>query len=291
MAPRMIPIWIGKAMPVVTLLLVTLVSLPAESATKKAPPKGTGNPFDLLNGYWSGGGTVAPGKGNPEKVSCTVTYNVAGSAVTQNMRCASTDYKFNTASKLTYSGGKINGSWSETTYDAAGSVNGTAAGNTVQAIISGDKFSGRMSINVSGLSHTMHIVQVRPEIGLLSAGRERFASSLDLTRRRPSESIVSRERRRRADGNAHLGGSLCLCDSSNTQRCRTGPRKSLVALWAGALRNCNMDAESFRSQETKNAISRSRSIAQSCRYPVSKFVSKLMICNAKVRERPTIFRP
>ncbi len=36
------------------------------------------------------------------------------------MRCAGTDYKFNTSSKLTYSGGKINGSWSETTYDAAG---------------------------------------------------------------------------------------------------------------------------------------------------------------------------
>jgi hypothetical protein len=179
MAPRMIPNWIGKAMPIVTLLLVALVSLPAESAMKKAPPKGTGNPFDLLNGYWSGGRTVAPGKGNPEKVSCRVTYNVAGSAVTQNMRCASTDYKFNTASKLTYDGGKINGSWSETTYDAAGSVNGTAAGNTVQAIISGDKFSGRMSINVSGLSHTMNIVQFDPK-----SGSYRQAASVSLHRSR-----------------------------------------------------------------------------------------------------------
>ena len=78
MAPRLLPNWIGKVTPIVMLLLVALMSLPAESATKKAPPKGTGNPFDLLNGYWSGGGTVAPGKGNPEKVSCKVTYNVAG---------------------------------------------------------------------------------------------------------------------------------------------------------------------------------------------------------------------
>ena len=165
MAPRLLPNWVGKVTPVFALLLVALVSLPAEAATKKAPPKGTGNPFDLLKGYWSGGGTVAPGKGAPEKVSCKVTYNVAGSAVSQNMRCAGTDYKFNTSSKLNYSGGKISGSWSETTYDASGSVSGTAAGNTVHAIISGDKFSGRMSINVSGSSHSINIVQFDPKTG------------------------------------------------------------------------------------------------------------------------------
>ncbi len=177
MAPRMIPNWIGKATPVAMLLLVALISLPAESATKKAPPKGTGNPFDLLSGYWSGGGTIAPGKGNPEKVSCRVTYNVAGSAVTQNMRCAGTDYKFSTASKLNYSGGKISGSWSETTYDAAGSVSGTAASNTVHAVISGDKFSGRLSINVSGSSHTINIVQFDPK-----SGAYRQAASVSLHR-------------------------------------------------------------------------------------------------------------
>jgi hypothetical protein len=89
-----------------------------------------------------------------------------------------TDYKFNIASKLTYSGGKIDGSWSETTCDAAGSGSGTAAGDMVHAIISSDKFSGRMSINVSDSSHTI-IVQF-DQIGLLSAGRECFAASLGL---------------------------------------------------------------------------------------------------------------
>jgi hypothetical protein len=177
MAPRLLPNWIGKVAPIVMLLLVAFVSLPAESATKKAPPKGTGNPFDLLKGYWSGGGTVTPGKGNAEKVSCHVTYNVAGPSVSQNMRCAGTDYKFNTSSKLTYSGGKINGSWSETTYDASGSVSGTASGNTVHAVISGDKFSGRMSINVSGSSHTINIVQLDHK-----SGAYRQAASVSLHR-------------------------------------------------------------------------------------------------------------
>jgi hypothetical protein len=177
MGPRLLTNSIGKVMPVVVLLLVALLSLPAESATKKAPPKGTGNPFDILKGYWTGGGTVAPGKGNPEKVSCKVTYNVAGANISQNMRCAGTDYKFNTSSKFTYSGGKISGTWSETTYDASGSVSGSASGNTVHAVISGDKFSGRMSINISGSSHTINIVQLDHK-----SGAYRQAASVSLHR-------------------------------------------------------------------------------------------------------------
>ena len=177
MAPRLLTTLTAKVLPVAMLLLVALVPMPAESATKKAAPKGTGNPFDQLKGYWTGGGTVSPQKGGAEKVSCKVTYIVAGSAVTQNMRCAGTDYKFNTASKLNYSGGKISGSWSETTYDASGSVSGTATGNTVHARISGDKFSGRMSINVSGSSHTINIVQLDNK-----SGSYRQAASVSLHR-------------------------------------------------------------------------------------------------------------
>lgn len=173
MGPRLLSTLIGRVTPVAMLLLVALASMPAEAVTKKAAPavtkkaapKGTGNPFDLLKGYWTGGGTVTPMKGNAEKVSCKVTYTVAGSAVSQNMRCAGTDYKVNTSSKLTYSGGKISGSWNESTYSAAGSVSGTAKGNVVHARISGDKFSGRMSINVSGSRHTINIVQLDNKTG------------------------------------------------------------------------------------------------------------------------------
>ena len=178
MAPRMLPNWIGGVASVVTLLLVALLSLPSDAATKKAAPKGTGNPFDLLKGYWTGGGTIAPGKKtSPERVSCHVTYNVAGANVSQSMRCAGTDYKFNTSAKLTYSGGKISGAWSESTYDASGTVSGSAVGNTVHAVINGDKFSGRMSINVSGSSHTINIVQLDPK-----SGTYRQAASVTLHR-------------------------------------------------------------------------------------------------------------
>jgi hypothetical protein len=154
---------IGKAVPVLAFLLVAGFAAPGYSASPKAAaPKAaaaSGNPFDTLKGYWTGGGTVSPVNGKPEKVSCHVTYNVAGSAVQQTMRCAGTDYKINSSTKLTYNGGKISGSWSESTYDASGGVSGTAKGNTVHARISGDKFSGRMSINISGKGHSINIVQ------------------------------------------------------------------------------------------------------------------------------------
>lgn len=145
-----------KALPLAALILAASFASPAVTAA----PKATGNPFDVLKGYWTGGGTLTPTNGKAERVSCRVTYNVAGSAVSQNMRCAGTDYKLNTSAKLTYKGGKISGSWNESTYDANGGVSGTANGNTVHASISGDKFSGRMSINISGNGHSINIVQL-----------------------------------------------------------------------------------------------------------------------------------
>ena len=169
MAVRLQTTLSGRILPIAALLFVALLSAPVES--------GPGNPFDKLKGYWSGGGTVTPPKGQTEKVSCRVTYSVAGSAVTQNMRCAGTDYKFNTSAHLTYSGGRISGSWSETIYDASGSVSGTASGNTVNANISGNKFTGRMSINVSGSRHTISIVQLDKR-----SGSYRKAASVSLHR-------------------------------------------------------------------------------------------------------------
>ena len=119
MGLRLLSSFAGKLLLAATLALVALISSPAES--------GSGNPFDKLKGYWSGGGTVNPLRGNAEKVSCRVTYIVKGNSVAQNMRCAGTDYKFATRSKLTYKAGRISGSWSETTYSAAGSVSGASS--------------------------------------------------------------------------------------------------------------------------------------------------------------------
>jgi hypothetical protein len=41
-------------------------------------------------------------------------------------------------------------------------VSGSAVGNKVHTVISGAKFSGRMTINVAGSRHTITIVQLDP---------------------------------------------------------------------------------------------------------------------------------
>jgi hypothetical protein len=170
--PRLLPMTAG-VLPILLLLLVASVPVRSEPAAEKA----SGNPFDQLKGDWTGGGVVTPSKGGTEKVDCKVTYTVAGSAVTQSMLCSGNDYKFDAKTKFKYDGGKVTGSWNEATYDASGSVSGTAAGETVHARISGDKFSGRMAINVADGGHTINIVQLDPKSGVY-----RQAASMSLHR-------------------------------------------------------------------------------------------------------------
>jgi hypothetical protein len=85
MRPSSLADWIARITPVLALVLIALIALPAEAQKKRAV--GSGDPFDRLKGYWTGGGVVTPLKGNPEKVSCRATYTGAGSTVSQSLRC------------------------------------------------------------------------------------------------------------------------------------------------------------------------------------------------------------
>jgi hypothetical protein len=56
-------------------------------------------------------------------------------------------------------------------------VTGTAKDNTIHALITGDKFSGRMSIKVSDAGHEINMVQFNE-----SSGTYRLVTSLSLRR-------------------------------------------------------------------------------------------------------------
>jgi hypothetical protein len=128
------------------------VALPASAQS--------GDPFEVLKGEWKGGGTVTPMGGDPVKVVCKVTYDLAGATLSQNFRCAGQDTTIKTQTKMTDKDGKITGSWLETTYDRTGGLNGTTTDKTIHARISGDKFSGRMSVNLTDKGHTINIMQL-----------------------------------------------------------------------------------------------------------------------------------
>jgi hypothetical protein len=137
----------------------------------------TANPFEQLKGDWTGGGTVFPKDGEPVQVTCQAAYKPAGSNVTQTLRCTGNDYEIDTTLKLTDKGGKIKGSWNESVYDASGGVTGTTQDNLIHAVISGDKFRGRMSIKLTDGGHTINIVQFNDKSGTFQ-----LATSLSLHR-------------------------------------------------------------------------------------------------------------
>jgi hypothetical protein len=139
----------GKIMSAAAILLMALATTPAHSASLAS-----------LNGYWSGGGKITPLKGGAYKVSCRATYKVAGSNLTQNLRCAGGDYKFSSSFSVTMRGSRISGSWTESTYSASGRMSGTATASSIRAAISGDKFSGRMSVRISGSRQSIYIVEL-----------------------------------------------------------------------------------------------------------------------------------
>ncbi len=142
-----------------------------------ASPAAAGDPFDQLKGDWKGSGVVILDSGEKKKVDCTTNYKVAGGNVTQTLHCKGEDYEVNTLLKVTDKAGKIKGTWNESVYDASGSVSGTAKGDTIHALISGDKFSGRMSIKVTGDGHTINVIKLNAKTGTY-----RLATSLSLHR-------------------------------------------------------------------------------------------------------------
>src|SRR6478672_3802054 len=124
MGYRLSPSSPSKVLPFAALILAAAFAPSAQAADSRA----AGNLFEQLSGDWKGGGTVTPAKGDPMKVACKATYKVTGSTLSQNLRCAGTDY-------------------------------------TIHARISGDKFSGRMSINVSEAGPEINIVQLNEDTG------------------------------------------------------------------------------------------------------------------------------
>ena len=124
------------------------------------------NPLSQLSGEWKGGGTMTPMGGDPEKVSCKVSYQAKDAGLVQNLRCAGADTTIKTNTQMTYNAGKVSGTWTESTFDRQGGISGTAKGSLVHARITGDKFSGRMSISISGNGHTINIMQLDKGSGL-----------------------------------------------------------------------------------------------------------------------------
>ena len=117
------------------------------------------SPFAGFSGVWSGNGKVSLSDGSSERIRCRATYAVDGTgrALQQTLRCASDSYKFDLSSNVTSDGNNITGSWSETSRNIVGNLQGTAGGGQINVAVEAVGFSAHLTLRTNGNKQTVQI--------------------------------------------------------------------------------------------------------------------------------------
>jgi hypothetical protein len=112
----------------------------------------SGGPFAGMAGVWSGAGTVTFEDGSNERIRCRATYAVGagGNGLQLTLTCASDSYKFNLTSDITAQGSAIAGTWSETSRNINGNIEGRTGGGVVQVVANAPGFSANISLTTRG---------------------------------------------------------------------------------------------------------------------------------------------
>jgi hypothetical protein len=115
--------------------------------------------FNDFNGSWTGSGTLSLTSGNIESLKCKAYYTPQnkGQGLGVAIRCASASSALELRAALTAAGDKINGSWEERTYNAAGDVSGGFGDRQIDLAIKGGAFNGSMRVTMDGPSQKVAI--------------------------------------------------------------------------------------------------------------------------------------
>ena len=116
-------------------------------------------PFANYAGNWSGNGSITIAEGGTERIRCRGTYtaNNGGNNLHLSLRCASDSYKFELASDIAASGGRISGSWSEATRNINGDVQGSISDGQVTALVQTNGYAATFNITTRGNKQTVAI--------------------------------------------------------------------------------------------------------------------------------------
>jgi len=113
-----------------------------------------------MAGTWSGGGSVTLDDGSSERIRCRATYRVGGPNMTMSLTCASDAYKFNLAADVQAEGNALSGSWSETSRNISGSLQGRGGGGNFQVLASAPGFNADIAMRTTGNKQS---VTIRPD--------------------------------------------------------------------------------------------------------------------------------
>jgi hypothetical protein len=116
-------------------------------------------PFAGLAGVWSGGGTVTLDDGSTERIRCRATYAVGagGNGLNQSLTCASDSYRFNLASNVVANNGSLSGTWSESSRNVSGNLEGRGSNGNFQVVASAPGFSASISLTTRGNKQSVTI--------------------------------------------------------------------------------------------------------------------------------------
>ena len=108
-------------------------------------------PFASLEGRWSGGGTVTLEDGSTERIRCRASYGVSGPELGLTLTCASDSYKFNLEGRVVAEpGGAISGTWSESSRNVTGNLQGRGRNGNYELVASGPGFNSSISLTTRG---------------------------------------------------------------------------------------------------------------------------------------------
>lgn len=112
--------------------------------------KAQSGPFAPLAGSWQGGGTVTLDDGSTERIRCRAKYAPIGPTMEMSLTCASDAYKFNLGANVTAQGNAISGSWTETSRNISGSLQGRASGGNYDLAVTAAGFNANLALRTSG---------------------------------------------------------------------------------------------------------------------------------------------
>jgi hypothetical protein len=109
-------------------------------------------PFAGMAGNWSGAGTVTLDDGSTERIRCRASYAVGdgGNGLNQSLTCASDSYRFNLASNVLAHGGSLSGTWSESTRNVSGNLEGRSGNGSFQVVASAPGFTANLTLTTRG---------------------------------------------------------------------------------------------------------------------------------------------
>ena len=105
-----------------------------------------------MAGFWSGSGSVTLDDGSTERIRCRASYAVGagGNGLNQTLTCASDSYRFNLSRNVMADGGSLSGTWSESSRNVSGTLEGRAGNGEFQVIATAPGFTANISLTTRG---------------------------------------------------------------------------------------------------------------------------------------------